>query len=148
MGADHTAGYSVAPSILKIGGDLDPLKPDGQCAVSQGLQEATAGVFDSTGLCQFLAFACLDQPDSLAAIPEMLSARFGVELNAGDLVGQGASTLETEREFNRRAGMTPEDDRLPGFFYTEELPPHNSTWDVPDAEIDAVCGRGPLTEHV
>ena len=148
MGADHTAGYSVAPNILKIGGDLDPLKPDSQCAVSQGLQEATAGVFDSTGLCQFLAFACLDQPDSLAAIPEMISARFGVELNAGDLVAQGARTLETEREFNRGAGMTREDDRLPGFFYTEELPPHNSTWDVPDEELDAVCGWAPLTERV
>jgi aldehyde:ferredoxin oxidoreductase len=30
MGADHTAGYCVSANILKIGGEIDPLKKDGQ----------------------------------------------------------------------------------------------------------------------
>ena len=30
MGADHTAGYAVATNILKVGGFVDPLKPEGQ----------------------------------------------------------------------------------------------------------------------
>ena len=30
MGADHTAGYAVATNIMKVGGDVDPLKPEGQ----------------------------------------------------------------------------------------------------------------------
>ena len=29
MGADHTAGYAVATNILKVGGYVDPLKPQG-----------------------------------------------------------------------------------------------------------------------
>ena len=85
MGADHTAGYAVATNILGVGGSVDPLKAEGQCVLSQNLQEATAGFFDSTGLCVFLAFACLDQPESLAAIPEMISAVYGVEMSVADL---------------------------------------------------------------
>ncbi|MGB9081852.1 MAG: aldehyde ferredoxin oxidoreductase C-terminal domain-containing protein, partial [Desulfuromonadaceae bacterium] len=34
MGADHTAGYAVATNILKIGGDVDPLKAEGQVELS------------------------------------------------------------------------------------------------------------------
>ena len=29
MGADHTAGYGVTANILKVGGDIDPLKKEG-----------------------------------------------------------------------------------------------------------------------
>jgi aldehyde:ferredoxin oxidoreductase len=146
MGADHTSGYAVAPNILKVGGDVDPLKAEGQCSLSQSLQEATAGFFDSTGLCLFLAFACLDQPDSLVAIPEMVSALCGVEVSVADVVAHGAKVLEVERNFNKRAGMTEKDDRLPEFFYKEKLPPHNVTWDVPDEELNQVCGWSPVVE--
>jgi aldehyde:ferredoxin oxidoreductase len=146
MGADHTSGYAVATNILGVGGSVDPLQAEGQCALSQGLQEATAGFFDATGLCVFLAFACLDQPDSLAAIPEMVSAMYGVELSVADCAAFGAKVLEIERDFNTRAGMTEKDDRLPAFFYTEPLPPHNVTWDVPDAELNQVCGWSPVIE--
>ncbi|MCK4849853.1 MAG: aldehyde ferredoxin oxidoreductase, partial [Phycisphaerae bacterium] len=61
MGADHTIGYSVAPNILKVGGDLDPLKTEGQVEMSRNLQVAT-GMLDSAGLCLFVAFAVLDSP--------------------------------------------------------------------------------------
>ena len=42
MGADHTAGYAVATNIMKVGGDVDPLKPEGQVALEHGLPP-TAG---------------------------------------------------------------------------------------------------------
>ena len=61
MGADHTAGYAVTANILKVGGDVNPLSPEGQIELSRNLQIATAAV-DSTGMCLFIAFALLDQP--------------------------------------------------------------------------------------
>ena len=146
MGADHTAGYAVATNILSVGGHVDPLTPEGQCPLSQGLQEATAGLFDSAGLCVFLAFACLDQPDSLAAIPEMVSALYGKEMSVADFFTYGAKVLATEREFNRKAGFTAADDRLPEFFSKEPLPPHNALWDVADEDLNKVCGWSPVLE--
>jgi aldehyde:ferredoxin oxidoreductase len=146
MGADHTAGYAVATNILGVGGSVDPLRHEGQCVLSQSLQEATAGFFDSAGLCVFLAFACLDQPESLAAIPELISARYGVDMSVADLAGFGATVLDIERSFNRGAGFTAEDDRLPAFFSVEPLPPHDVVWDVPDGELNQVCGWSPVIE--
>ncbi|MCL5735730.1 MAG: aldehyde ferredoxin oxidoreductase [Actinobacteria bacterium] len=144
MGADHTSGYAVATNVLGVGGSVDPLKAEGQCSLSQNLQEATAGFFDSTGLCLFLAFAGLDQPDSLAAIPEMIAAMYGVEQSVADTVALGSKVLEVERGFNRAAGLTEAEDRLPEFFTSEPLPPHNTVWDVPTEELDKVCSWSPV----
>ena len=48
----------------------------------------------------------------------------------------GKSILKTERAFNIAAGFTNVDDRLPEFFYTEKLPPHNVVFDFSGEEID------------
>ena len=45
MGADHTAGYATGANILGVGGSVDPLKPEGQYELSQGLQIATASLW-------------------------------------------------------------------------------------------------------
>jgi len=136
MGADHTAGYAIAPNILKVGGDVDPLKPDGQVAVSAALQQATAAL-DSTGLCLFVAFCVLDVPDAGAAVVEMVNAHCGTEWSGDDYMENlGLATLRAERDFNARAGFGPADDRLPDFFKTEPLPPHDAVFDVPDEELD------------
>jgi aldehyde:ferredoxin oxidoreductase len=135
MGADHTMGYGVAPNILKVGGDLDPLKPDGQVEMSRNLQVATA-VLDGAGLCLFVAFCVLDSPEAFGAIKNMLNAYFGWELSDDDVLAIGGRTLVTERGFNKAAGFTAADDRLPEFFYTEKLPPHNKVFEVSDAELD------------
>jgi len=136
MGADHTAGYAICQNILKVGGDVDPLKPDGQVAVSAALQQATAAL-DSTGLCLFVAFCVLDVPDAGAAIVEMINAHCGTEWSGDDYMENlGLATLRAERDFNARAGFGPADDRLPDFFKTEPLAPHNAVFDVPDEELD------------
>ncbi len=136
MGADHTAGYTVATDILKCGGDVDPLKKEGNVELSRNLQIATAAV-DSTGLCLFTAFAILDNPDALQCIVDMLNATYGLILTTGDVVTLGQQVLRDERGFNRDAGFTQAHDRLPAFF-KENLEPHNVTWDFTDAEIDQV----------
>ncbi len=136
MGADHTAGYAVATNILKIGGYVDPLKKENQAELSRNLQIATAAV-DSTGMCLFVAFAILDIPDGFNALIDMINAQYDLSLTADDVTALGKSVLKVEIGFNERAGFTSVDNRLPEFF-EEECPPHNTTWDFTDQEIDAV----------
>jgi aldehyde:ferredoxin oxidoreductase len=137
MGADHTAGYAVATNILKVGGFVDPLKPEGQADLSRNLQIATAGV-DAAGLCVFVAFAVLDIPSGLEAIPKMLNGQYGWNLTLDDVMEYGKQIIKTELEFNKAAGFTPSDDRLPEFFSKEPLTPHNVVFDVTDEELDTV----------
>ena len=135
MGADHTAGYSTATNILKVGGFVDPLKKEGQVELSRNLQIATA-LIDSTGLCLFVAFAVLDKPEAFNAIVDMVNAKYGTAITGDDGIGLGKSVLKLERAFNTEAGFTSVHDRLPEFF--EELcPPHNAVWDFTGKEIDS-----------
>lgn len=137
MGADHTAGYAVTANILKVGGSVDPLKPEGQIALSRDLQIATAAI-DSTGMCLFIAFALLDQPDTFQAMLDMINAFHGLNMTAEDVVALGKKILSMERNFNARAGFTAQHDRLPRFFKTEAIAPHNVTFDVKDEDLDQV----------
>ena len=111
MGADHTAGYAVTANILNVGGFVDPLKPEGQVELSRNLQIATAAI-DSTGMCLFIAFALLDQPETFQALVDLINAFFGWEITADDVTELGKAVLKNEREFNIRAGFTSQHDRL------------------------------------
>ncbi|HYG97678.1 MAG TPA: aldehyde ferredoxin oxidoreductase C-terminal domain-containing protein [Terriglobales bacterium] len=135
MGADHTAGYSIATNVLNVGGRVDPLKKEGQVELSRNLQIATAAV-DSTGMCIFIAFPALDVPECLPALIDMINARFGIGLTGDDVVGLGKYVLKTERQFNIAAGFTNQHDRLPEFFSQEPVAPHNAIWDFTGEEID------------
>ncbi len=137
MGADHTAGYCVTANILKVGGFVDPLKPEGQVELSRNLQIATAAI-DSTGMCLFIAFAILDQPETFQALLDMLNAFYGLNLTADGVSELGKKVLTAEREFNKKAGFTSADDRLPRYFYTEKFPPHDVVFQVSDKELDSV----------
>jgi len=134
MGSDHTAGYTIATNILKVGGFVDPLQKEGQIELSRNLQIATAFI-DSAGLCVFIAFPILDIPEAFTAMIDMVNARFGISLTANDVTEVGKKILRTEHEFNLAAGFTNKDDRLPEFF-EEPVPPHNAVWDFTDEEID------------
>jgi aldehyde:ferredoxin oxidoreductase len=137
MGADHTAGYAVATNILNVGGSVDPLKPEGQVELSRNLQIATAAV-DATGMCLFVAFPVLDQPETFQALIDMINAFYGLSLTADDVTELGKSILKNERDFNMRAGFTAKHDRLPEFFKKEALPPHNITFQVKDEDLDTL----------
>ncbi len=135
QGADHTMGYTIATNILNVGGKVDPLSKEGQVELSRNLQIATAAI-DSTGMCLFIAFAALDDEKCLPALVSMLNARFDLSLTGDDVVSLGQHILKTERAFNEAAGFTAIDDRLPEFFYSEPLPPHNVVFDFTDEEIN------------
>ncbi len=136
MGADHTAGYTIAPEILGTGGKIDPLEKD-KVDISQALQRSTA-VIDSSGYCLFTAFPVLDIPEGLEGMVETVAGVLGEDITVEDLDGIGKQILDIEREFNKRAGFTEKDDRLPEFMRTEELPPHDVVFDVEDGELDKV----------
>jgi aldehyde:ferredoxin oxidoreductase len=137
MGADHTAGYAVATNILKVGGDVDPLSHQGQMELSRNLQIATAAV-DATGMCLFIAFAVLDQPETFQALIDMINAFYGLSLDANGVIGLGKQIIKIEKNFNTRAGFTKAHDRLPGFFKKMPLGPHHVTFKVSDEDLDAV----------
>jgi len=137
MGADHTAGYAVASNIMGVGGKVDPLKPEGQIELSRNLQIATAAV-DSTGMCLFVAFPVLDQPETFQALLDLINSFYGLSLTADDVTALGKSVLKNEREFNFQAGLTSKDDRLPDFFKKEKLPPHDIIFQVKDEDLDQV----------
>ncbi|OGT30164.1 MAG: aldehyde ferredoxin oxidoreductase [Gammaproteobacteria bacterium RBG_16_51_14] len=137
MGADHTAGYAVTANILAVGGKVDPLGPAGQVELSRNLQIATAAI-DSTGMCLFIAFPLLDQPETFQALIDIINSLHGLSLTADDVTALGKSVLTTERNFNIAAGFTSAHDRLPDYFKTEPLPPHNVVFGVTDKELDTV----------
>ena len=131
MGADHTAGNVVGEYLT---GKLDPLKPEGQVAASRNLQIGMAAV-DCTGMC-FMAAAALTEGEGGMAFLKAINAKFGTQLGPEDIPALGIRVLKAEREFNRLAGITEEDDRLPRFFYEEPLPPHNTVFSISHKELD------------
>ncbi len=137
QGADHTIGYAIATNILKIGGDVDPLKSEGQVELSRNLQIATAAI-DSTGMCLFIAMAIMDQPETFQALLDMLGSFHGITMTGDDVVALGKKVLAAERDFNTRAGFTSHHDRLPRFFYTDPVTPHNQVFSVTDEELDTL----------
>jgi aldehyde:ferredoxin oxidoreductase len=133
MGADHTAGNLVGAYLEHM---LDPLDPKGQVETSRFLQIAMAA-FDTMGQC-FMASVALLNPDSFAAFSKVIEAKLGTQLGPDDFpFGLGIRVLKAEKEFNRKAGFTQEDDRLPRFYYKEPLPPHNTVFVISDEELDS-----------
>lgn len=136
MGADHTAGYTIAPEILGVGGKADPFKPE-KAELSRAFQASTAFI-DTTGYCLFDAFAVLDIPEGLEGMVESCAAVLGEAWTVNDIVPLGMEVLRAERGFNEAAGFTKAHDRLPEFMKYEKLPPHDVVFDVSDEELDKV----------
>ncbi|MDI7260698.1 MAG: aldehyde ferredoxin oxidoreductase C-terminal domain-containing protein [Thermodesulfobacteriota bacterium] len=140
MGADHTAGYTIAPEILSVGGKADPLSPEGKAALSRAFQATTAFI-DSTGHCLFIAFAILDIASGFEGMVEECNGVLGTSWKSEDAAKVGAEILRKERAFNEAAGLTKAEDRMPEFMRYEPLPPHNQVFDVPDSALDSVYGE-------
>lgn len=139
MGADHTAGYTIAPEILAVGGDHDAMSVKEKGALSRGFQEATA-FLDSTGHCLFIAFAILDIPAGFEGVVEECNGVLGTKWTMDDVGRIGSEVLSKELAFNRAAGIGKEHDRMPEFMLYEPLPPHNTVWDVTEEMLDNVHG--------
>jgi len=145
MGADHTAGYTIAPEILGVSGKQDPLSPQGKADLSRGFQATTAFI-DSTGHCLFIAFAILDIASGFEGMVEEVNAMLGTNYTTGQVADLGADILRRERAFNEAAGLSAAHDRLPEFMSYEKLAPHNVVFDIPNETLDAVFGEIKLKE--
>lgn len=129
QGADHTAGLTIRAKV-------NHLDPTVQKDPSLTAQLNMAG-YDSLGACIFAGFGYASTPDGV--IRRLLQARYGWDdLPDAPLQAIGRQTIKMEREFNRRAGFTKEDDRLPKWMTEQPLPPHNAVFDVSAEELDHI----------
>ncbi len=127
QGADHTAGNTVRAKV-------DHLDPKANIATSRAAQINMAG-FDTLGACIFAGFGFMVSPE---VIPDLLNARYGWQVGADILQVLGKETIAMEREWNKRAGFTSADDRIPEYMRTEPLPPHNSVFDASESDLDDI----------
>lgn len=127
QGADHTCGLTIRAQV-------DHLDPEGQIELSRNAQFNMAG-YDTLGVCLFTGFGFSTDMD---LIWELLNARYGWDKEDGVLQELGRETVRLEREFNRRAGFTSADDRLPEWMTREPLPPTNAVFDVAEEAMDSI----------
>ena len=126
MGADHTAG-------LTMGRAFDDSGRTAQAYASNKLQVAIA--FADSMMC-IMTFA--NMVPGVPLLAEMMAALYGGSSDFSRVASIGGKTLLTEREFNRRAGMTDADDRLPDFFYKERSFATGSKFDIHDMELRTI----------
>ncbi|HEX9333542.1 MAG TPA: aldehyde ferredoxin oxidoreductase N-terminal domain-containing protein [Anaerolineales bacterium] len=129
QGADHTAGLTIRAQI-------NHLDPTIQKDPSLTAQLNMAG-YDSLGACIFAGFGYAATPDGV--VKRLLKARYGWEdVPDNILQALGKDTIKMEREFNRRAGFTKEDDRLPKWMTEEAIPENGAVFDVSEEVLDHI----------
>lgn len=136
MGADHTCGNAI-PSPANPG--YNPGAPTGQAPVSGFLQCYHAAI-DTLGMCLFPSLPLLDIPELQKSLIACASAVTGEPFDENYLMKLGSSVLSTEKNFNRAAGFSAKDDRLPEFFVKEPLAPSGLVFDVSEEELDTALG--------
>jgi aldehyde:ferredoxin oxidoreductase len=127
QGADHTAGLTLFAPV-------DHLDPSLAVATSRKNQIQRAA-YDALGLCVFNIGATGMQPH---LVLNMLRASYEREIPENWLDETGLKLIRIEIAFNKAAGFTTADDRLPEYFTTERLLPRGSIFDVSNEEIDHI----------
>ncbi|MFH1636711.1 MAG: aldehyde ferredoxin oxidoreductase C-terminal domain-containing protein [Chloroflexota bacterium] len=127
QGADHTCGLTIRAKVKHT-------DPGGQADLSRGGQISMAG-YDTLGVCIFAGFGFAAAPETISAL---LNARYGWDVDENILQELGRETLELEREFNKGAGFTSADDRIPEWMTREPVAPTNAVFDVPAEDLDNV----------
>lgn len=129
QGADHTCGLTIRAQV-------DHLDPGAQKSVSLNAQLNMAG-YDTLGACIFAGFGYAATPDGV--VKRLLQARYGWEDIPDDILqALGRETIKLERQFNKQAGFTAKDDRLPEWMTKEALPENGSVFDVSEETLDHI----------
>ncbi len=127
MGADHTAGNTV-------GSHSDSLSAEEFIEISKNMQINTV-ILDSLGLCIFTARVTLAHPDLML---DMLEAMCHWRTSIEELSDMAKETINMERSFNLRAGISEENDSLPDFMSKEKLYPTDLVFDIDNEKIKSV----------
>jgi aldehyde:ferredoxin oxidoreductase len=125
QGADHTCGLTIRSKV-------DHTNPEGQVGLSRDAQYKMAG-YDSLGVCIFGGFGM-----DANIVRDLVNGRYGWDVGSDYLTDLGKKSILMEREFNRSAGFTIADDRMPEWMMHEKLPPLDTVFDVPEEEIDSI----------
>ncbi len=129
MGADHTAG-----NAFETAKTVNPIGIENQVENSRRLQ-IRAAILDTMGLCLFTRPPFVKKPELFSLF---LKGRYGWDLTYEGVQKIGIDTLETEREFNRRAGVSEKFYDVPEFLREEPLPPRNSVFDISMEEMEQI----------
>ena len=129
QGADHTCGLTIRAQI----NHLDPTQ---QRDASLNAQLNMAG-YDTIGACIFAGFGYAATPDGV--VKRLLKARYGWDDLPDNILQElGKQTIKMEREFNKRAGFTAKDDRIPEWMTKEAIPENGSVFDVSEEVLDHI----------
>jgi aldehyde:ferredoxin oxidoreductase len=134
QGADHTCGNAL-PSPANP--TYDPNAAEGQAQISEFLQCYFAAI-DSLGMCLFATLPALDMPELQGEFVRAAAAITGRDLPEDHLIRMGDGIVRMERDFNRRAGFTAQDDRPPAFIVEEPVLPSGNRYDVAESDLDAM----------
>ncbi len=135
MGADHTAGWVVDQNLEAFGGTVDAHGAEGQVEISRDAQIHMAAI-DTAGICDF-AQTGLATDEGISNVYTMMSAKLGQPFAEEDWAALGTKVIKTELQFNKKAGLTNRDDRLPPMFYNEPLPPYNVVVKISEEQMDS-----------
>jgi aldehyde:ferredoxin oxidoreductase len=118
MGGDHTAGF-----VGGVTGSIDTLRNASKSS------QVHMAAFDSMGVCMFA------QSGRMENLFEAVAALTGKPFGSREWQQLGTQILTAEIDFNRRAGLTEKDDRLPEMFHKEQLTPHFGTVPYPESDL-------------
>jgi aldehyde:ferredoxin oxidoreductase len=130
MGADHTAGLVIKPGI-----------PEEEMVKASQLAQLVNAVGDASGFCMFLNVGLDD-------VRTFYGHLYGEEVSREQIVDMGWQILQDEWEFNRRAGLTDEDDEMPDCMKQDAIGPAKVVWDVPQDLVKQAHERRDLGEDL
>ncbi len=126
MGADHTAGLTLSAKI-------DHSAKTMQLYLSRTVQTVFA-LCDSC-MCLMAWGGASSRMDLLIKI---YSSIHGTQVTPEMFMGLGVKTLMLEKAFNKAAGFTKDDDKMPDFLMNEKSPFTGATFDFSPDELQSV----------
>jgi len=115
-GGCHVRGYLISPEILGLPEKIDRYSLEGKAVWVKAFQDLTS-VIDSLGLCLFTSFAL-----GAHHYRDMFNAIVGDNWTTDTLLEAGDRIWNIERLFNLKAGVSPDQDKLPSRLLNEPIP--------------------------